>query len=139
MTTTVRRIEPANLMVGAAVSMFEGCVVSRWRRRDSGILSRLHGVDRVQLSRRNTLIYCSRAGILFGQQSQSLTWCGRVYWGCGGGVAQAYLSMGVCTTMKTAEITRSKQSIRSLTTPTNSKGTMGLFIDILKKLKSRGP
>lgn len=30
--------------------------------------------------------------------------------GMGGGVAQAYATMGVCTSMKTAEITRSKAS-----------------------------
>ncbi|CAH7670071.1 tricarboxylate carrier [Phakopsora pachyrhizi] len=53
--------------------------------------------------------------------------------GCGGGIAQAYLSMGVCTTMKTAEITRAKQGAESV-----SKGTMGLFVDILKKEGIRG-
>ncbi|KAI9604281.1 hypothetical protein H4Q26_003895 [Puccinia striiformis f. sp. tritici PST-130] len=155
MTTTVRRIEPANLMVGAAVSMFEVTTLGQplevlkthmAAHRDSG----LKGMCGIEVEAAGfgdfikAWIESSSAGaiLLFtAAELESFSvnnlkvspGAAGFIGGCGGGVAQAYLSMGVCTTMKTAEITRSKQSIRSLTTPTNSKGTMGLFIDILKK------
>ncbi|KNZ63045.1 uncharacterized protein VP01_1193g8 [Puccinia sorghi] len=87
--------------------------------------------------------------------------------GCGGGIAQAYLTMGVCTTMKASlflqkkiillfcdcfkmnlrnlrsaspwlpEITRAKQSFQHSAAAVNSKGTMGLFIEILRKVWAR--
>jgi len=49
--------------------------------------------------------------------------------GMTGGVAQAYATMGFCTTMKTAEITRAKQAVTGIKPPSTFK----LFADIYRK------
>jgi len=49
--------------------------------------------------------------------------------GMGGGVAQAYATMGFCTCMKTAEITRHKQAAAGIQPP----GTWAVFADIYKR------
>ncbi|KAI7957463.1 hypothetical protein MJO28_004558 [Puccinia striiformis f. sp. tritici] len=49
--------------------------------------------------------------------------------GMGGGIAQAYATMGFCTCMKTAEITRHKQASAGIKPPS----TMALFIEMYKK------
>ncbi|PWN25342.1 putative YHM2-protein of the mitochondrial carrier family [Jaminaea rosea] len=49
--------------------------------------------------------------------------------GMGGGIAQAYATMGFCTCMKTAEITRHKQSAAGIKPP----GTFQVFMDIYRK------
>lgn len=52
-----------------------------------------------------------------------------------GGVAQAYLTMGMCTCMKTVEITRSKaSSVAGAKVP----GTWEVFVDIYKREGIRG-
>lgn len=54
--------------------------------------------------------------------------------GMGGGIAQAYLTMGFCTCMKTAEITRHKQASAGVKPPS----TMALFLEMWKKDGIRG-
>ncbi|BGO93727.1 hypothetical protein NBRC10512_006608 [Rhodotorula toruloides] len=58
-----------------------------------------------------------------------------------GGAAQAYLSMGVCTRMKTAEITRQKiaavSSVPGQPAP-QAPSTMGVFMDMWRKEGIRG-
>ncbi|BGP12944.1 hypothetical protein JCM10213_004365 [Rhodosporidiobolus nylandii] len=54
--------------------------------------------------------------------------------GMGGGVAQAYATVGFCTCMKTAEITRSKMAVGGQTPPSTWK----LFGDMYKKDGIRG-
>jgi len=49
--------------------------------------------------------------------------------GMGGGVAQAYATMGFCTCMKTAEITRHKQAASGVKPP----GTWSVFMDIYRR------
>ncbi|PRT52907.1 Citrate/oxoglutarate carrier protein [Wickerhamiella sorbophila] len=51
-----------------------------------------------------------------------------------GGVAQAYLSVGFCTCMKTVEITRQKQAAVGVTPPS----TFRVFLDIYQKEGIRG-
>ena len=52
--------------------------------------------------------------------------------GMGGGICQAYTTMGFCTFMKTVDITRSK-SVGSL-----SKSTLSIAYDIIRKEGVRG-
>jgi len=160
-----RRIESSNLMVGAAVSMFEVTTLGQplevlkthmAAHRDSGLRCAIKDVWSRGASGGGGIrgfyqglipwawIESSSAGaiLLFtaaelesfsvNNLSVSPSAAGFIG-GCGGGIAQAYLTMGVCTTMKTAEITRAKQSIQPLAAGINSKGTMGLFIEILRK------
>jgi len=160
-----RRIESSNLMVGAAVSMFEVTTLGQplevlkthmAAHRDSGLRCAIKDVWSRGASGGGGIrgfyqglipwawIESSSAGaiLLFtaaelesfsvNNLSVSPSAAGFIG-GCGGGIAQAYLTMGVCTTMKTAEITRAKQSIQPLASGINSKGTMGLFIEILRK------
>jgi len=54
--------------------------------------------------------------------------------GMGGGVAQAYVTMGFCTCMKTAEITRHKQAVAGQKPP----GTWAVFMDIWRREGIRG-
>lgn len=54
--------------------------------------------------------------------------------GMGGGVAQAYATMGFCTCMKTAEVTRAKQAA----TGQEVKGTFRVFADLYKEKGIRG-
>ncbi|BGP45063.1 hypothetical protein JCM10450v2_000880 [Rhodotorula kratochvilovae] len=54
--------------------------------------------------------------------------------GMGGGVAQAYATVGFCTCMKTAEITRSKMAVGGVVPPSTWK----LFGDMWKKDGIRG-
>lgn len=54
--------------------------------------------------------------------------------GMGGGVAQAYATVGFCTCMKTAEITRSKMAVGGVTPPS----TWTLFMDMWRKDGIRG-
>ncbi|GJN91800.1 hypothetical protein Rhopal_004823-T1 [Rhodotorula paludigena] len=54
--------------------------------------------------------------------------------GMGGGVAQAYATVGFCTCMKTAEITRSKMAVNGQNPPSTWK----LFADMYKKDGIRG-
>ncbi|KAK0523537.1 hypothetical protein OC834_005863 [Tilletia horrida] len=49
--------------------------------------------------------------------------------GMGGGVAQAYATMGFCTCMKTAEITRHKQAASGIKPPS----TWAVFMDIYRR------
>lgn len=49
--------------------------------------------------------------------------------GMGGGIAQAYATMGFCTCMKTAEITRHKQAASGVKPPS----TWAVFMDIYRK------
>lgn len=49
--------------------------------------------------------------------------------GMGGGIAQAYATMGFCTCMKTAEITRHKQAAAGVTPPS----TWAVFADIYRR------
>ncbi|KIP12405.1 hypothetical protein PHLGIDRAFT_97684 [Phlebiopsis gigantea 11061_1 CR5-6] len=49
--------------------------------------------------------------------------------GMGGGIAQAYATMGFCTCMKTAEITRHKQAATGIKPPS----TWAVFADIYRK------
>ncbi|CDZ97212.1 mitochondrial carrier [Phaffia rhodozyma] len=49
--------------------------------------------------------------------------------GMGGGIAQAYVTMGFCTCMKTAEITRHKQAATGVKPPS----TFAVFMDIYRK------
>ena len=49
--------------------------------------------------------------------------------GMGGGIAQAYATMGFCTTMKTAEITRHKVAAAGQKPP----GTFAVFADIYRR------
>ncbi|ORY85355.1 mitochondrial carrier [Leucosporidium creatinivorum] len=65
--------------------------------------------------------YSSRAGV-----SPALA---GLLGGMGGGIAQAYATMGVCTCMKTAEITRSKLAADGIKPPS----TWTLFADMYKK------
>lgn len=51
-----------------------------------------------------------------------------------GGIAQAYLSVGFCTCMKTAEITRHKQAAAGVKPPS----TMAVFLDIYRREGIRG-
>lgn len=51
-----------------------------------------------------------------------------------GGIAQAYLSVGFCTCMKTIEITRTKQAAAGLKPP----GTFSVFADIIRREGIRG-
>ncbi|GAA5955209.1 hypothetical protein JCM5350_005443 [Sporobolomyces pararoseus] len=54
--------------------------------------------------------------------------------GMGGGVAQAYATVGFCTCMKTAEITRSKMAVGGVEPPSTFK----LFMDMWRKDGIRG-
>lgn len=54
--------------------------------------------------------------------------------GMGGGVAQAYATMGFCTTMKTAEITRHKQAAAGAP----AASTWALFADIYRREGIKG-
>ncbi|VDC01853.1 unnamed protein product [Peniophora sp. CBMAI 1063] len=54
--------------------------------------------------------------------------------GMGGGIAQAYATMGFTTSMKTAEITRHKQAAAGIKPPS----TWALFAEILRKEGLRG-
>jgi len=54
--------------------------------------------------------------------------------GMGGGIAQAYATMGFTTSMKTAEITRHKQAATGVKPPS----TWALFFEILRKEGIRG-
>lgn len=54
--------------------------------------------------------------------------------GMTGGLAQAYLSVGFCTCMKTVEITRKKEAASGVKPP----GTFAVFADIYKKEGIRG-
>ncbi|KAG0143868.1 hypothetical protein CROQUDRAFT_660667 [Cronartium quercuum f. sp. fusiforme G11] len=54
--------------------------------------------------------------------------------GMGGGITQAYATMGFCTCMKTAEITRHKQASAGIKPPS----TMALFLEMYKKGGIRG-
>ncbi|GAA6005671.1 hypothetical protein JCM10207_005290 [Rhodosporidiobolus poonsookiae] len=54
--------------------------------------------------------------------------------GMGGGVAQAYATVGFCTCMKTAEITRSKMAVGGQAAPS----TWQLFADMYRKEGIRG-
>jgi len=54
--------------------------------------------------------------------------------GMAGGVAQAYATMGFCTCMKTAEITRHKQASAGVPTP----GTWAVFMDIYRREGIKG-
>ena len=49
--------------------------------------------------------------------------------GMGGGIVQAYATMGFCTCMKTAEITRHKQAAAGITPPS----TWAVFADIYRR------
>lgn len=54
--------------------------------------------------------------------------------GMGGGVAQAYATMGFCTCMKTVEITRHKQAASGVKPP----GTFTVFMDIYRREGIKG-
>ncbi|KAF8530985.1 mitochondrial carrier [Gautieria morchelliformis] len=54
--------------------------------------------------------------------------------GMSGGIAQAYATMGFCTTMKTAEITRHKQAAAGVKPPS----TWALFADIYRREGIKG-
>ncbi|EEB05271.2 tricarboxylic acid transporter [Schizosaccharomyces japonicus yFS275] len=54
--------------------------------------------------------------------------------GMGGGIAQAYATMGFCTCMKTAEVTRAKQAAAGVPVPS----TFRVFLDLYKKEGIRG-
>jgi len=54
--------------------------------------------------------------------------------GMGGGIAQAYATMGFCTCMKTAEITRHKQAASGIKPPS----TWALFMDMYRREGIRG-
>jgi len=54
--------------------------------------------------------------------------------GMGGGIAQAYATMGFCTCMKTAEITRHKQAASGIKPP----GTFTVFMDIYRREGIKG-
>jgi len=54
--------------------------------------------------------------------------------GMGGGIAQAYATMGFCTCMKTAEITRHKQAASGVKPPS----TWAVFADIYRREGVRG-
>lgn len=54
--------------------------------------------------------------------------------GIGGGVAQSYLTMGLCTCMKTVEITRAKQAAQGIP----QKGPLEVFKEIYQKEGIRG-
>ncbi|KAL5535431.1 YHM2 [Sanghuangporus sanghuang] len=54
--------------------------------------------------------------------------------GMGGGIAQAYATMGFCTCMKTAEITRHKQAASGIKPPS----TWAVFADIYRREGIRG-
>jgi len=54
--------------------------------------------------------------------------------GMGGGIAQAYATMGFCTCMKTAEITRHKQAVTGIKPPS----TWAVFMDIYRREGVRG-
>jgi len=54
--------------------------------------------------------------------------------GMGGGIAQAYATMGFCTCMKTAEITRHKQAATGINPPS----TWAVFMDIYRREGIRG-
>ncbi|MBW0510998.1 hypothetical protein O181_050713 [Austropuccinia psidii MF-1] len=54
--------------------------------------------------------------------------------GMGGGIAQAYATMGFCTCMKTAEITRHKQASAGIKPPS----TMKLFLEMYKSEGIKG-
>lgn len=165
MDSTSRRIEPANLMLGAAVSMFEVTTLGQplevlkthmAAHRDSGLKGSIRDVWHRGATRGGGIrgfyqglvpwawIESSSAGaiLLFTSaelEALSINNLGLspptagFIGGCGGGIAQAYMTMGVCTTMKTAEITRSKQPINPNSLKVKQKGTMSLFIEILKK------
>lgn len=54
--------------------------------------------------------------------------------GMGGGIAQAYATMGFCTSMKTVEITRHKQAASGIKPP----GTLTVFMDIYRREGIKG-
>ncbi|CEH14673.1 mitochondrial carrier [Ceraceosorus bombacis] len=54
--------------------------------------------------------------------------------GMGGGIVQAYATMGFCTCMKTAEITRHKQAAAGIKPP----GTFQVFMDIYRREGIKG-
>ncbi|KAE8215136.1 hypothetical protein CF319_g3890 [Tilletia indica] len=54
--------------------------------------------------------------------------------GMGGGIAQAYATMGFCTCMKTAEITRHKQAATGVAPPS----TWAVFMDIYRREGIKG-
>jgi len=54
--------------------------------------------------------------------------------GMGGGIVQAYATMGLCTCMKTAEITRHKQAASGVKPPS----TWAVFADIYRREGIRG-
>ncbi|EPY49195.1 tricarboxylic acid transporter, variant [Schizosaccharomyces cryophilus OY26] len=54
--------------------------------------------------------------------------------GMGGGIAQAYATMGLCTCMKTAEVTRAKQAASGVNVPS----TFRVFTDLYKEKGIRG-
>ncbi|WBW71160.1 mitochondrial carrier, tricarboxylic acid Yhm2 [Schizosaccharomyces osmophilus] len=54
--------------------------------------------------------------------------------GMGGGIAQAYATMGLCTCMKTAEVTRAKQAATAVSVPS----TFRVFTDLYKEKGIRG-
>ncbi|KAE8344700.1 hypothetical protein BDV24DRAFT_148896 [Aspergillus arachidicola] len=63
----------------------------------------------------------------------SPTVCGALG-GIGGGVAQAYLTMGMTTCMKTVEVTRTKMSVNGAKVP----GTFEIFFKIIREQGIRG-
>lgn len=89
----------------------------------------------IEASTKGAVLIWTASGIDGAARSAGLApgWAG-LLGGMGGGVAQAYATMGFCTTMKTAEITRHKQAATGA--PTAS--TWALFGDIYRREGIKG-
>ncbi|MBW0487503.1 hypothetical protein O181_027218 [Austropuccinia psidii MF-1] len=171
MTPNTRKtIQPANLVLGAAVSVFEittfgqplevlkthmaahrdlslrGAIKEVWRRgvnQGSGLRGFYQGLIPwawIESSSSGAILLFTAAELesLSVDRLNLSPFAAGLIGGCGGGIAQAYLSMGICTTMKTAEITRAKQTISLGQVASKPQGTLGLFAELLKKEGIRG-
>ncbi|KAH9807094.1 mitochondrial carrier domain-containing protein [Melampsora americana] len=155
-----RKIQPANLLLGAGVSMLEITTLGQplevlkthlaahrdCRLRDAvsqvwsrggfkGFYQGLIPWAWIEATSAGAILIFTAAEIesLSVRQLNLSPASAGLIGGCGGGIAQAYLTMGVSTTMKTAEITRANMPNGS-----PSKGTMSLFLEIFKKDGIRG-
>lgn len=155
-----RKIQPANLLLGAGVSMFEISTLGQplevlkthmaahrdCRLRDAisqvwsrggfkGFYQGLIPWAWIEASSAGAILIFTAAELesLSVRQFNFSPASAGLIGGCGGGIAQAYLTMGVSTTMKTAEITRA-----SMPNGGPAKGTMSLFLEIFKKDGIRG-
>jgi len=104
---------------GGTLGFFQGLIPWAWIEASTkgGVL--LFTASEIEMATTATGMNPATAGLLGGM---------------GGGIAQAYATMGFTTSMKTAEITRHKQAASGVKPPS----TWALFFEILRKEGIRG-